>query len=357
MRKSWILPALIVGAGLVAGTAHAASLADYQTTRAQTTIAPLAANKPITSQFGNMAGKIIEVDGVASGIINGEAAGFLLQVDKQQTLVISTQKSDNDVTLGHRIRVLARVPEYGVKLASICVTWLDRPVAVRTTTATSPPTKSIPAKHEEKVAAPPQNTPVIAQSPARKPQVTATPASTLKESRSAAKPLKTRTVTKTAPPKPTFQEIVDRYAQKIQQYNHRIQEYTAWRIAYAVLIKSQRYSVDPRLVFALLAQESGFNPHAVSPMGARGLGQLMPGTAANMGIGDSYDISENIEGTIRYLANQLALFGGNVSFALAAYNAGPGNVRRYGGVPPFHETRNYVRRINMRYNDLTVHNL
>ena len=102
-----------------------------------------------------------------------------------------------------------------------------------------------------------------------------------------------------------------------------------------------------------MARESRFNPHAVSSVGARGLGQLMPGTASLLGITNPFDIAPNIEGTVHYLARQLNNFGGQVGYALAAYNAGPGSVQRFGGVPPFHETQDYVRIINSIYQSLT----
>ena len=80
----------------------------------------------------------------------------------------------------------------------------------------------------------------------------------------------------------------------------------------------------------------------------------MPATAAELGVTDSFDISQNVDGTVRFLASQLNRFGGNISHALAAYNAGPGNVQRYGGVPPFRETQNYVRVISNTYHNLTT---
>jgi len=101
--------------------------------------------------------------------------------------------------------------------------------------------------------------------------------------------------------------------------------------------------VDPDLFLRLIQQESSFNPDAVSSAGAIGLGQLMPGTAADLGV-DPYEPEENLRGSARYLRQQLDSFG-DTTLALAAYNAGPGNVRKYGGVPPFEETQNYVSKI------------
>lgn len=101
--------------------------------------------------------------------------------------------------------------------------------------------------------------------------------------------------------------------------------------------------IDPDLFLRLVGAESSFNPDAVSPKGAAGLAQLMPGTAAELGV-DPTDPIQNLRGGARYLRQQLDEFGDPV-LALAAYNAGPGNVRKYGGVPPFAETRNYVAKI------------
>lgn len=106
-----------------------------------------------------------------------------------------------------------------------------------------------------------------------------------------------------------------------------------------------RHGLDPALLRGLIKQESGFNPNARSGAGAVGLTQLMPGTAASLGVTDPSDPAQAIEGGAKYLAQQMKTFGGDVEKALAAYNAGPGNVQKYGGVPPFRETQNYVQRV------------
>lgn len=116
--------------------------------------------------------------------------------------------------------------------------------------------------------------------------------------------------------------------------------------------KSIEYGVDSRLVAALISKESGGNQNAVSPAGAIGIGQLMPETARELGV-DPYDKLQNIDGTIRYLAQMLQRFGGDVSKALAAYNAGAGAVESYGGVPPYKETQAYVNNVLSTYQGMT----
>jgi soluble lytic murein transglycosylase-like protein len=112
---------------------------------------------------------------------------------------------------------------------------------------------------------------------------------------------------------------------------------------------AQQYGVDEDLVWAVIRQESGFNPAAVSPKGAMGLMQLMPGTAALMGVSDAFDVEQNIAGGIKYLERCLSRFNQDVGLGLAAYNAGPENVVKYQGCPPFPETRHYVASILQAY--------
>jgi soluble lytic murein transglycosylase-like protein len=108
--------------------------------------------------------------------------------------------------------------------------------------------------------------------------------------------------------------------------------------------------IDPDFLDSVIHQESGFNPNAVSPKGARGLMQLMPETADKLGVRNSFDPAENVHGGAAYLRQLLDLYHGDAQKALAAYNAGPGRVQQYKGVPPYRETQAYVARIIREYN-------
>ncbi|WP_434057128.1 lytic transglycosylase domain-containing protein [Acinetobacter silvestris] len=115
---------------------------------------------------------------------------------------------------------------------------------------------------------------------------------------------------------------------------------------------AQMHGVSEGLIKAVMHTESGFNSNARSPVGAQGLMQLMPATAQRFKVSNAFDPQQNIFGGAKYLSWLLKRFNGNTQFALAAYNAGEGNVDKYGGIPPFRETQDYVRRVSSRYSNL-----
>ena len=122
-----------------------------------------------------------------------------------------------------------------------------------------------------------------------------------------------------------------------------------------IRLNGSKYNVDPYLIFLVMEQESHFNTHALSPKGARGLMQLMPGTAARFGVRRAHDPAQNISGGTRYLRELLNRFNNRVDLVLASYNAGEGAVAKFGNrVPPYQETRNYVKKISYRYKRTTV---
>lgn len=134
--------------------------------------------------------------------------------------------------------------------------------------------------------------------------------------------------------------VLPSYSRNKNAFDHIIQQ------------AAQQHGVSEGLIKAVMHTESGFNVNARSPVGAQGLMQLMPATARRFNVSNAYDPQENIMAGAKYLAWLLKRFNGNTSLALAGYNAGEGNVAKYGGVPPFRETQDYVRRVTSRYSNL-----
>ena len=145
-------------------------------------------------------------------------------------------------------------------------------------------------------------------------------------------------------PRDTKGELYLREAPKISPSGRSTGLGNAWMMKYA-----ERYSrannLNPALVKAIIRAESNGERLAVSPKGAQGMMQLMPLTARRLNVSDPFDPIENIEGGVRYIKELLGTFGGNLHHAVAAYNAGPAAVKKYGGVPPYPETRRYVKRV------------
>ncbi|MGI6405909.1 MAG: lytic transglycosylase domain-containing protein [Syntrophaceticus sp.] len=129
-----------------------------------------------------------------------------------------------------------------------------------------------------------------------------------------------------------FNQVFEKTMDKAMPYEHYFQ------------LAASKYQIDPAILKAVAEVESSFNPQAVSRSGALGLMQFMPGTAQSLGI-NPFDPAESIQGAAKYLNSLLDQFQGSLPLALAAYNAGPGAVRKYGGIPPYQETQNYVNKV------------
>jgi soluble lytic murein transglycosylase-like protein len=156
------------------------------------------------------------------------------------------------------------------------------------------------------------------------------------------------------PPVAAVQSKKDLFHTEMARINTAIrQDFFANAVPFGDLIheKAQKYDVDPALVAAVIETESRFHPKARSAVGARGLMQLMPRTGRWLGATNLYDPEQNVDAGVRYLKYLQERFDGNLKKAIAAYNGGEGNVQRYGGVPPFRETRSYVQKVMSRYEE------
>ncbi len=143
-------------------------------------------------------------------------------------------------------------------------------------------------------------------------------------------------------------------AQRAVRYAARLMSVPEDRLYGLILRHASRAGLDPRLVQAVVQVESGYNPRALSDKGAMGLMQLMPDTAQDLAVSDPYDVDQNLSGGTRYLRQLLDLFGGKLELALAGYDAGPGAVQHYGGIPPYDETVDYVRSVLGLYRGVDV---
>ncbi len=308
------------------------------------------------------AGKTIEIDGRLVGSCSAEdgLTRLMLQTDGSGTLSLTMSKVPSWVRSGDRLRVLVIVtPSENMDTVEMGVPEME---VVAVTSAWD-----LRAMEER------ERSGKAAQLAYAKALV----AGRRRAMRRSPRPLASRSGMGTPTPVPrepvpvgglsrVARSVFPAYRAFIQGRNPRLSDGQASAITWAVLRYSEALDTDPRLVVALIIAESDFDPNSTSHSGAMGLGQLMPDTvreiAGKTGLSNPYDPVQNIAGSIWLLRSHLDkysggknmnnLAGSDISLALAAYNAGPGAVKKYGGIPPYRETQNYVRKINAIYRQL-----
>ncbi|MDI6828319.1 MAG: lytic transglycosylase domain-containing protein, partial [Armatimonadota bacterium] len=263
-------------------------------------------------------GKILELAGMVNGYASGgSTASFVLNFSGE-SVVISASELPECVSNGNTVRVLVKIGQASIASLSdlqLIAAAYDYDVT----------------KRENELASKTQKTetnPVVQK---KQPQQ----ATNSRLKRGVA--LSSRAM-----------RVFEPYRNAIKRFNPRLTDQQADTITASILAYSEHYGIDPRLIVALILAESNFRLEATSPKGAMGLAQLMPGTARGLGVTNPYDPVQNIEGCIKLMRNHLEKQG-DLSLALACYNAGAGAVKKYGGIPPYRETQNYVRKVTEIY--------
>lgn len=326
--------ALALGCSLITA-AHAASpeLSEYLTLRRQH-LTSAAAQVPDGQ-------RISELNGIVSGIASGggPSSTIMFEAEDKQVIVVKAMAIPDWMKIGHvHARLLVRI---------------TRPDEIQ-----APSYDMIGAVPKELYDRWEQEQP-------KRPAKPASPgrAAIARGGRAS------RTITRTSPPNlrpgawtasrslsgwtTAMTQAFPYYAAEIARRNSRLSAQEVERIAASIIQFSVQCRVDARLIMAMVVAESGFNPRATSRAGAMGLGQLMPGTARGMGVVNAYDPEENLAAAIRIIGGHMKKYGGSpecmnwdqIRLTMAAYNAGSGAVKKYGGVPPYRETQNYVKRV------------
>lgn len=315
-----IIPAVSVLLLLAAASAFAVTgdqyLAQKKYFRADSPeISALKANPP------GCVGKVIDVKGTVNGIARCTGSSSFILDCGGESLLVKAGELPSCVASGNTIRVL-------VKLGPGCIAGPSDLILQS-------------AAYEYDVAK--------MEKPAPKPEVKKVPAAVASTpTPNRAMDLASRGGTDGTA---RIKEIYGAYRNAIAKFNRRLSAKQVDEITSSLLAFSWQYQVDPRLVVAVILAESNFRPDATSRAGAMGLGQLMPGTARGLGVGNAYDPVQNMAGSIRLIRGHLDKYG-DLALALSAYNAGPGAVRKYGGVPPYRETQTYIRRVTSIYKAL-----
>lgn len=284
-------------------------------------------------------GKLIEIRGAVTGVARrtGGATFIVKRPDEQTYVIDAAPEPDEGIELGQIVRVLARVGDGAAADAGAAPAG-GAGQLIFVAAVSEYEAASLEQERARKAAA------AARKQPSRK---VTQPESALR-ARQARQQLASRSYS-----------ILDAYTAAVLYFNRRLTPEEARSIAYSIIHYSSAHGLDARLVMAVIAVESNFNAGAVSPKGAMGLGQLMPSTAQDLGV-DPWNPHDNIRGATRLLGSHLQRMGGpagvvteeKLALALACYNAGLGAVRKHKGVPPYRETKNYVRRVTRLYRQM-----
>ncbi len=284
-------------------------------------------------------GQVVEVSGKITGIILSLRAKTIIVETSAGGSVFVTNVQDNPLIVnGNRVRVLGRVPSDAVTLTELEFVAMAPPAAER-----REPIVTEAAIIQGKPSPPP--------APSNRPStLTArgTPQNPNPPASSAPNVSGNWLEQRIAALKPQYKQVIARF-------NPRLSDAQRDQFTEAILRFSAAHGVDARLIVAIIAVESSFDPNSTSHSGAMGLGQLMPGTASGMGVTNAYDPIQNIAATVKLIRGHLEKYKDRpdaFNLALAAYNAGSGAVRRHGGVPPFKETTRYIWKVYNLYKQL-----
>lgn len=283
---------------------------------------------------------LIEVRGVIHGCAKRDNGGtFILTREAGDTVVIDAQMPlpASTVDIARTVRVLAQIPPDRDSFGSL------RLVAV---TSEHEAASLEYERAKRKVAAKPAARPAAAKKKVRQ-------ALSRRQAQQRGRQRQTMLASRGL-------DALGQYAAAVQWFNPRLSDAEAHRLAQSIIYYSVNHGLDARLIMAVIAVESNFNVNAVSRAGAMGLGQLMPGTAQDLGVNDPWHPDKNLEGATRLLRGHLRRQGASdpsvkpptwdqIRLALACYNAGAGAVKKYKGVPPYRETKNYIKKIGRLY--------
>jgi soluble lytic murein transglycosylase-like protein len=271
---------------------------------------------------GAYLGRIIELQGTVNGVAQKDGSSSFVLSCKDQSCIVNCSDPDPQIEPGSVVRMLARVASTG-DYSLIATSW-DFQITQREKAAIA----------KMKQPKPVQRAVLTSRGSFERSDVLAA----------------------------RWADVLEPYTKAIMRFNHKLSAGQARAIASYILEYSSQYDVDPRLMVAVILSESHFRLDATSRCGAMGLGQLMPGTAAGMGVSNAYDPHQNLAASVRLIHGHLAKLSGgrrwsemtwdHLALALASYNAGPGAVRKYGGVPPYRETQAYIARVTSIYRQL-----